>query len=321
MAKYADFINQQAGKQLEQSNRRSKYSGWIEDPSTGQGRAIDTEGNIVKLAQKPAESEFTPKPTDAPKGDYIQSNTGQYAQRNVGGGSYREEYAGEFDQKPEMGSFDIDALPEQEFNIGKLAIQNEFVKETNLAKQTTTDTVQIDEMINDAKMTKAMRMQELMTNYQRTKTMFKKYGQEGNLSNEDKFLAKMTFHDSNPVFKIPQASLKPAKPTYTQAQQQRGIGKIISESGGVYDREMILDAASEVFGPDFDETAPLVMQYIEKNFPQDGSQIQQQQQQPNQTQLKEMSRKPIQIKSDDDFDKLPSGATFIDPQGNVRRKQ
>ncbi len=281
MAKYADFINEQSGKQLEQSNRRQKYSGWIEDPTTGQGRAIDTQGNIIKLAQKPSEEEFVSKPTGSPQGDFVKTAEGDYNKidRFDTGGSFRTEYPKEFSQQQDTAQLDITEIPQKQFNIGKIAIENDYIKNTNLIKQTVTDITQYESLARDEEMIKNMRMQELMQKYQRSQIIFKKYSEDPTLDSKDRFLAQSTYLEKDPVFDISQAmkSVKPSKPIFSQMQQQRGIGKIYKELAGIQDRESAIEIATESFGVDFDETAPMVMKYIDENFPEDDGQIQQQQ--------------------------------------------
>jgi hypothetical protein len=61
-------------------NYVSKYTGWIENPTTGEGIAVDTSGNKVRLPKKPDESEFVAPPENAPQGDYIQTPQGDFLQ-------------------------------------------------------------------------------------------------------------------------------------------------------------------------------------------------------------------------------------------------
>lgn len=122
----------------------------------------------------------------------------------------------------------INTVPDEEFNIGMLAIENDFIHETNMAKQTTTDKVQVDEIINDAKMKKQMKMDKLILDYKRTQIMFNKYSKDNTLSNEDKLLAKMKYRESNPIYtpsKIQQ------KDVFTPAHVQKTMSEL--QSGGI----------------------------------------------------------------------------------------
>lgn len=234
MPKYADFINEQNSPE-----EQKKYTGWVGDPNTGQGTAVDKQHNMYKLQQKPMESQFEMGENEIATTGFQQPS---YVNPNQ--------------------DVDIDSIVDKEFNIGKMAIENEYQMENHKAIQTSTNTAQVDVFLQNAKMIHDMKMNELMANYQRTKLMFKKYQQDSTLDTKDAFLAKSEFHKSNPVYKISKTELKPEKPVFTIAQQQRGLGKILKDTAGINDKEMMMDMAAETFGPDFDETAPGVYKYI-----------------------------------------------------------
>ena len=50
----------------------AKYTGWVGKRGGG-GYAVDTDGTIRELNEKPPETEFVPKPAGAPAGDFIQT--------------------------------------------------------------------------------------------------------------------------------------------------------------------------------------------------------------------------------------------------------
>jgi hypothetical protein len=230
--KYADFVNEQNSPEAQ---KKQQYTGWVS--SDGQsGRAVDTQHNITQLAQKPQESEFVSRPT----GEQQLAANPQIQQQ-----------------------FNIDDMPKRQFDIGLMAIENEYIQQTNLAKQTTTDTAQLDTLYQNAKMKHDMQVQELTGKLQRTKMMYKKYNTDNTLSPENKTLAKMTFNDADPVYKVPPAPMKPQKPIFSPQKQQWAIGKL-TPFKGVINRQ---DAISQLqqLGIDID-SAPIVNEYIQKNF-------------------------------------------------------
>lgn len=231
MAKYADFINQQKGAELEQSNRGNQI---VYDKSPTQGMP-STALNF----QPPISREYS-------QGGDLQSITMPQTMQNS------------------VQNIDIDSLAEQQFNIGRMAIENEFVKQTNLNKQTTTDILQIDTLNKTAQMIHDMKIQELMGKRQKYTVLSTQANKDPKNTQEDLFVYRQKLLENDPIYKIPETPLQ-QKPVFTANQQQRGIGEI-TKLQETEDKEMAITKAQELFGMDFDQTAPMVKTYIDNNF-------------------------------------------------------
>jgi hypothetical protein len=243
--KYADFINEQNSSE---ANR--KYTGWVSDPKTGKGTAVDTEHNIYRLPQKPSEQQFAMGENEiAPAGDFKPIQDPYYS---------------------------INVLPDQELKIAMAAIENEYQINNHKAIQTSTNTAQVDTFLQNAKMLHDMKVQEAVMKYKRMKLMFTKYDQDNTLSQEDSLKAKIAFKKSNPIFDVPEDIINQQKPTFIPQYIETHLGKIatgdfpkdIAEEN-ISDREKALKTAERVFNTDPNHLMPEVLQEINNNYPKE----------------------------------------------------
>jgi hypothetical protein len=165
-----------------------------------------------------------------------------------------------------MKESSIQNVPNMQFKIGKMAIENEFIHDTNLAKQTVTDTVQLDVIYQNAKMVHDMKMQELANKFQKNKLLIDKYSKDPTLTSQDRFIATQELMEKDPIWRVESPQIDyTEKQIFTPAQIQKGLGEI-SQFIDLENKEMAIQSAIENFGPNYKEVVPQVDLFIEQNF-------------------------------------------------------
>lgn len=176
----------------------------------------------------------------------------------------------------------VDEIPDQEFKLAVAAAENEYQIANHKAIQTSSNTDQYPVFMQNAKMVHDMQVQDAMMKYQRTQLMFRKYQQDNTLSRENAYDAKMAYIKANPIFRMPQADLKPDKPEFSQEYKDINIGRIsdadwpkdIADDTGLNDRQKAEKMAVRKFGKDFDKKVPELRKLIEEQWPQEKEQQQ-----------------------------------------------
>jgi hypothetical protein len=169
-------------------------------------------------------------------------------------------------------SFDIDNLADKQFQIGRKFIENEYSKSNHEALLGgSANTAEAEVYLNNAKMIHDMKMQELMTKYQKYKTISSKVNKDPTLSQEDIFMHRQQLLEKDPIFEIPQRiQSQVGKSIFTKAQIQKGLGEISIES----DKDFAIEKAIENFGPNYEQIVPQVKDFIEQKFPQEQQEVQ-----------------------------------------------
>jgi hypothetical protein len=169
-------------------------------------------------------------------------------------------------------SFDIDSLADKQFDIGKKFIENEYSKANHEALLGgSANTAEAEVYLNNAKMIHDMKMQELMTKYQKYKTISSQANKDPTLSQEDVFLHRQKLLESQPIFEIPQRiQSQVGRSIFTPAQIQKGLGDIALED----DKDWAIQKAIETFGPNYEQIVPQVKEFIDQKFQEETEQVQ-----------------------------------------------
>jgi hypothetical protein len=238
-----------------------------------------------------------------------------------------------------------------------MTIQNDYQKANHQTIQTSSNTPKYNMGDKIAQTMAEMRIKEATMKYERAKVMFRKYQQDNTLSRENIFDAKMAYMKANPIFKMPKENLKPEKPTFSNEYIQTHLGRIatgdfpkdIAEEN-IPDRAKALKTAERFFNTDPNHLMPEVSQEINNNYPKEEEQPQGSGDAIKQIsslleniyafpyKVNEMAGKAIYKgikgrqgqtskkistpKTQQEYDALPSGTEYIEPEtGQHKRKK
>ena len=105
---------------------------------------------------------------------------------------------------PEWTEFtDIDDLPEQDYNLGRLTIKRQYTDDVKIANQYDPGSPEYTTFHQEAAATMNARMGKLNVERDRAEMAFRQTNQDPNLGREEKSRMKTDFYGRNPVWKPP----------------------------------------------------------------------------------------------------------------------
>lgn len=121
---------------------------------------------------------------------------------------------------------DIEDLPQQDYELGRLTIKRQFTDDMKIANgYRDIDPQTYEGLAAEAGMTMQSRLAKLQMNLDRTEMAFKQIRQNPNFSPGEQFEGKTKFYDANPVWKTPRIR-RPATPE--MVEERRGAPLAVS---------------------------------------------------------------------------------------------
>lgn len=179
--------------------------------------------------------------------------------------------------EPQWDEFtDIDAVPELQYNMGKMTIKRQYSDDVRIADMYPPGSPQYITLHQEASATMLARMAELNAQRDKIKNGMQQLNRNYNLTRDQRREGKMQYLEANPVYEPPkvqdpyQAMMEQVryqkattpKPAFTQGQVQRTLGDLAT-STDIIDKDTAISYAASKLGPNFAQEFPEALDIIE----------------------------------------------------------